>query len=83
MSQSRHHTTQAHLAYEPEKHGVGRGWLLVVVGLCFVTVASFTLRPVCRPDMAGDPETGFGIRHEQRGTKWFHCEPWLRTVFTD
>src|SRR5688572_30049778 len=75
LSPSRHHTTQAHPAFEPETHGVGRGWQLVVVGLCFVTVASFTLRPVCRPDRPGDPESGFGIRHEQRGTKWFHCEP--------
>ena len=83
MSSARHHTTQAHPAYEPEKHGVSRGWLLVVVGLCFVAVAAFTLRPVCRPDMPGDAETGVGIRHEQRGTTWFHCEPWLRAVLAD
>ena len=43
-------------------------------------VVSLSLRSVCVPEVAGANETGFGVRHEQRGTGGGHCEPWIRRV---
>ena len=78
MSEVRRHTTQSFPAYEPEKLGVGRGWMLVVAGLLLIGGASLALQPMCQLDAAGANESGFGVRHERRGTHWYHCEPWIR-----
>ena len=82
MSSSRHHTTQSHAAYEPRSEDIQRGWLLVVAGLVVLALAAIAVRPVCRPDQAGATESGFGVRHQQRGTAWYHCEPWVRRLLT-
>lgn len=78
MPGTSHHTTRSHPAYEPRSDGIRRGWLLVVAGLVLTALSAILLHPVCRPDAAGDRESGFGVRHEQRGTTWYHCEPWIR-----
>jgi len=84
MSSSvRHHTTQTVPAYEPQHDGVRRGWRFVVAGLFVMAIAAVSLRPVCRPDVAGANEAGFGVRHEQRGARWYHCEPWIRRALRD
>ena len=78
MSEHRHHTTQSNPAYRPEDERAWRGWPLVVVGLIAVGVLAIVLKPVCRPEGATSVEdAGFGVRHEQRGAAWDHCEPWL------
>jgi hypothetical protein len=78
-----HHTTRAHAAYEPGHDGVRRGWILIVAGLVLTAIAALLLRPTCRPDVAGARESGFGVRHERRGTQWYHCEPWIRRALED
>jgi len=80
MSSIRHHTTQSHPAFEARSQGIGRGWLLITAGLMLTAVVSLSLRSVCVSEVAGANETGFGVRHEQRGTGWVHCEPWIRRV---
>ena len=77
------HSTQSNPAYEPPKEGIGRGWRLIVAGLGLLALTSLSLRRVCKPDTAGVSEASFGVRHEQRGQVWYHCEPWIRHVFTD
>ena len=78
------HTTQSHPAYEPKGERVRRRWQLVVAGLVATALVSLVLRPVCTPDGApGGTESGFGVRHEQRGTTWYHCEPWIRRALAD
>jgi hypothetical protein len=79
----RHHTTQAHPAYEPRSQNVGRVWLLLTAGLLLTATASLCLRSVCLPDVPGANESGFGVRHEQRGAVWYHCEPWIRRALGD
>lgn len=79
----RRHTTQSFPAYEPEKDGLGRGWLLVVAGLVAVALVALAVRPVCAPDETAATHAGFGVRHEQRGTVWYHCEPWVRRALAD
>jgi hypothetical protein len=78
MRHSSQNTTQAHHAYEPPHDGVRRRWRMVIAGLLLTALTCLTLRPVCQPDVAGAGEYGFWIRHEQRGTTWYHCEPWIR-----
>ena len=78
-----HPVTQSQPAYEPENHEVRRGWQLVVAGLLLLALASLSVRSVCLPDRPGARESGFGVRHEQRGTEWYHCEPWIRRVLGD
>ena len=56
---------------------------MLIAGLLVAALTSLLARPVCRPDFAGESEYGFGVRHEQRGTVWYHCEPWIRRVMTD
>jgi hypothetical protein len=74
----RHHTTQAHAAYDPPNTDVARPWRLLVAGLLLVALVSLSVRSVCRPEVPGANEWGFGVRHEQRGQSWYHCEPWIR-----
>lgn len=83
MSGIRHHTTQTNPAYEPAGSGVRLAWVLVVAALVLAAFASLALRPVCRPDVAGATEAGFGIAHERRDTTWYHCEPWIRHTLAD
>ncbi len=83
LSRSLHHTTQSFPAYESPHGDVRPAWRLIVVGLLLVAVASVSLRRVCRPDVPGTSEPRFGVRHEQRGTQWYHCEPWIRRVLAD
>jgi len=33
---------------------------------------------VCSQEVPGTNESGLGVRHEQRGKVWYHCEPWIR-----
>ena len=80
MSGSLHQNTQSLPAYDPRDERVGPAWRLVVAGLLLMAVASLSLKSVCRPDTPGAVETGFGVRHEKRGVRWFHCEPWIRRV---
>ena len=83
MSPIAHHTTRAHPAYEPRPSGVRLPWALVIAGLALVAFAGVLLRPACRPDVAGLSESAVGVRHEQRGSRWLHCEPWIRSVFSE
>lgn len=75
--------TQAHPAYEPPSTRMALRWWLVLAGLAVTSAACVLLRPVCQPDAAGAQERGFGVRHEQRGAAWYHCEPWIRRAFRD
>ena len=75
--------TQARPAWEPPTQGVRSRWLLVVAGLLLTAVAAAAVRPVCHVDTAGARESGFGVRHEQRGQSWYHCEPWIAQAFSD
>ena len=77
------HTTQSHLAYAPEPEGVALRWRLVVAALVGLALLSFAVRPVCAPDGAPTNESAFGVRHERRGTTWYHCEPWVRRALAD
>lgn len=83
MSGIHTHTTQTVPAYEPQKQGITRAWLLIVIGLLVAAVGSVSMRRICEPDTGAASEAGFGVRHEQRGTIWYHCEPWIATVLTD
>lgn len=77
------HTTQSFPAYRPETPGLTRSWLLVVAGLVAIALVALAVRPVCVPDEVASAHAGIGVRHEQRGTTWFHCEPWARRAFAD
>ena len=79
MPDSRH-TTQSFAAYDPPSTGVRQRWLLVVAGLLLTALVAISLRPVCLIDVPGADESAFGVRHERRGTTWYHCEPWIRRV---
>jgi len=83
MSSNLRHTTQSVPAYEPEHDGIRRGWRFVIAALFVMAVASLSLHPVCRPDVAGANESAFGVRHAQRGSTWLHCEPWLQQALFD
>lgn len=69
-------------AYVPPSEPVNRRWILLAAALAVTGLTSLSFRPVCEPDTAGANETSFGIRHERRGTVWYHCEPWIRRVLT-
>ena len=77
-----HHTTRAHPAYDPPHSDVSRPWLILVSSLFLTALVSLSMRPVCRPDLPGANESAFGIRHQQRGKVWYHCEPWIRHVLS-
>lgn len=79
-SSPRTHTTQSVPAYQPQRTDVALPWRLLVAALLFTGLAALSLTRVCRPEVPGANETGFGVRHEQRGKAWYHCEPWIRTV---
>jgi len=74
----RSHTTQAHPAYEPSHSNVARPWQLLIAGLLLVAILSISVRSACLPEVPGANERGLGVRHEQRGATWDHCEPWIR-----
>jgi len=74
----RHHTTQTHRAYDAPHTDVSRPWQFLVVALLAVAVTAFAARPVCLPEVAGANERAVGVRHERRGSAWYHCEPWIR-----
>lgn len=73
----RPNTTQSFPAYGPLDEDIGRGWLLVLVGLLLTALVSLWLRPVCLPDVPGANEYAVGVRHERRAGVWYHCEPWI------
>jgi hypothetical protein len=73
----RRHTTQSVAAYEPPNTDK-RLWWFIVAGLSALALVTPLLRSVCTPDAAMAAfETAAGVRHEQRGTVWYHCEPWI------
>jgi hypothetical protein len=76
------HDTKSHPVSEPPRSDVRRFWLLIVLGLLVTALVSLSFKPVCYPDKPGMTETTFGVRHQQRGTTWYHCEPWVRRVLT-
>ena len=76
---SRHtHTTQSLPAYQPPHRGIRLAWRLLIAGLLLTGLASLSLTRVCTLEAAGADEWAFGVRHEQRGRVWYHCEPWIR-----
>ena len=77
-----HHTTQAHAAYEAPHSNVSRPWALLIVGLLATAVAAIAVHPVCLPEVRGANERAAGVRHEQHGTTWYHCEPWIRRAIS-
>ena len=77
----RSHTTQTHTAYEPPHSDVSRPWQVLIVALLLVAIAAVSVRSVCLPEVAGANERALGVRHEQRGAAWYHCEPWIEHVF--
>ena len=70
-------------AYEPPAERVRRRWVLIVAGLILTGLTSLSFRSVCAPDAPGANESAFGVRHERRGTQWYHCEPWIRRALTN
>jgi hypothetical protein len=76
----RRQTAQARVAYEAPPAGVRLPWRLLTAGLFVTALASLLVRSVCHPEVPGASETGFGVRHEQHGRGWYHCEPWIRRV---
>ncbi|HUQ80421.1 MAG TPA: hypothetical protein VM076_04765 [Gemmatimonadaceae bacterium] len=82
MTGSPPHNTLSHVAFGPPHEDIRRRWALVVIGFLVVAVAAVAIRPVCRRDVAGTNESGFGVRHHQRGNEWVHCEPWIRRVLS-
>ena len=66
----------------PPSESVHRRWILLAAALVVTGLTSLSFRQVCQPDTPGVNETGIGVRHERRGTAWFHCEPWIRRVLT-
>ena len=77
-----HHTTQAHAAYEPPHSDVSRPWALLIAGLLVTAVAGLAVHPVCLPEVPAANERAAGVRHEQHGTMWYHCEPWIRRALS-
>ena len=77
------HTTKQVPAYEPPTNAIARHWLVLVAGLLLTALLGVALRPVCLIDVAGADESAFGVRHQRRGTTWYHCEPWIRRVLVD
>jgi hypothetical protein len=49
--------------------------LTALVSLLFVRV--------CAQEVPNMNEWMRGVRHEQRGKVWYHCEPWIRRVLRD
>ena len=74
------HTTQVHPAHDRPHSDISRPWQLLIAGLLLVGLAAVSVRPVCLPDMPGANERALGVRHERRGTTWYHCEPWISRV---
>jgi hypothetical protein len=74
----RRHTTQAHEAYEPPHVDVTMPFRLLVAGLLVAAVGALAVHQVCPAEVPGANERGLGVSHEQRGTGWYHCEPWIR-----
>jgi hypothetical protein len=50
----------------------------LVAALLAVAVTAVAAHPVCLPEVAGANERAVGVRHEQHGKVWYHCEPWIR-----
>jgi hypothetical protein len=69
-------------AYVPPSEPVRRRWIVLIAALVLTGLTSLSFKPVCEPDAPGVNETGSGVRHERRGTVWYHCEPWIRRVLT-
>ena len=69
-------------AYVPTSAPLHRRWILLAAALVVTGLTSLSFRPVCERDVPGANETSFGVRHERRGTSWYHCEPWIRRVLT-
>jgi hypothetical protein len=79
----RTHTPQVVAAYREPPAGISLPWRLLVAGLLFTGLASLSFVRVCAPDVPGANEWMLGVRHEQRGKMWYHCEPWIRRALRD
>jgi hypothetical protein len=75
--------SSVHPAYEPPTPGVRWRWLFVIGALILTALVGLSVRPVCHAAQPNPGETGFGVRHEQRGTLWYHCEPWIRRLLVE
>ena len=74
---ARRHTTQSFPAYEPPANSPL--WRLVAGGLIALALLAPLVRSVCAPETTTSvEESGMGVRHEQRGATWYHCEPWIQ-----
>ena len=81
VPQLQHTVARPMPAYVPRSdQPVHRRWILLAAALVMTGLTSLSFRPVCEPDAPGANETGAGVRHERRGTAWYHCEPWIRRV---
>jgi len=82
VPQLQHTVARPMPAYVAEPEPVRRRWIVLAAALALTGLTSLSFRPVCERDVPGANETSFGIRHERRGTQWYHCEPWIRRVLT-
>ena len=74
----RTHTPQVVSAYREPPVGISFAWRLLVAGLLLTALASLLFVRVCVQEVPGTNEWMLGVRHEQRGKVWYHCEPWIR-----
>lgn len=81
VPQLQHTVSRPMPAYIPRPdQPMHRRWILLAAALVVTGLTSLSFRSVCEPDAPGANETGAGVRHERRGTAWYHCEPWIRRV---
>lgn len=73
-------TPQVVSAYRELPADVSLPWRLLVAGLLLTALVSLSTVRVCTQEVAGANEWMLGVRHEQRGKVWYHCEPWIRRV---
>lgn len=79
----RTHTPQVVSAYRELPANVSLPWRLLVTGLLLTALVAFSTVRVCTLEVQGANEWMLGVRHEQRGKVWYHCEPWIRRVLRD
>lgn len=76
----RTHTPQVVSAYRELPADVSLPWRLLVAGLLLTALVALSTVRVCTQEVQGANEWMLGVRHEQRGKVWYHCEPWIRRV---
>ena len=74
----RTHTSQVATAYQEPYGGVSLPWRLLVAGLLLTGLVSLSFVRVCTQEVPGANEWVIGVRHEQHGKVWYHCEQWIR-----